>query len=373
VITVGVELGARRYDVRIGAFDADDAAAALAAALGDTTGVAVLVDSGLAEASSRVAPLVAALGKKLPHVARRDLPAGEASKNLREIERTTEWLAAEGFDRRATVIGVGGGATTDHAGFAAAIYLRGVAFAACPTTLLAMVDASVGGKTGVDLGAGKNLVGAFHQPRAVIADLGFLESLPGRERIAGLAEIIKCGFIVDSKLLATIEDWTPGTSEEPYRAERYLPLIAGAVRVKAEVVAEDEHEGGRRAILNFGHTVGHAVEAASGYALLHGEAIALGMIAALSFGAGRGINPPSLVERARRVLSAVGLPTDVERRLDAAVLARVSVDKKRRAGKIRFVFCPAAGETRLEDVTADDLVSHFLSSPGGAKTIGSGS
>jgi 3-dehydroquinate synthase len=373
-ITVGVELGARRYDVRIGAFDADGVAAALAEALSGTTGVAVLVDGGLARSSPRVAPLLAALARRLPRVARRDLPGGEASKNLAEIERTAEWLADEGFDRRATVIGVGGGATTDHAGFSAAVYLRGVGFAACPTTLLAMVDASVGGKTGVDLRAGKNLVGAFHQPRAVVADVGFLESLPARERIAGLAEVIKCGFIADPALLAGIEAWPARASEAPVdsQAGRYLGLIAGAVRVKAEVVAEDEHEGGRRAILNFGHTIGHAVEAASGYDLLHGEAVSLGMVAALSFGVARGITPAALVERARRVLSAVGLPIDVERRLDAAVLARVGVDKKRRAGKIRFVFCPAAGETRLEDVTADDLVSHFLSSPGGAKTIGPG-
>jgi 3-dehydroquinate synthetase len=141
------------------------------------------------------------------------------------------------------------------------------------------------------------------------------------------------------------------------------------VRVKAEVVAEDEHEGGRRAILNFGHTVGHALEAASGYELLHGEAVSLGMVAALSFGAARGITPPPLVDRARRVLASVGLPVDVERRLDAAVLARVGVDKKRRAGKIRFVFCPAAGQTRLEDVTADELAAHFL----GGKTAGASS
>ncbi len=143
------------------------------------------------------------------------------------------------------------------------------------------------------------------------------------------------------------------------------------MRVKAEVVAEDEHEGGRRAILNFGHTVGHAVEAASGYDLLHGEAVSLGMIAALSFGIARGITPAPLIERARRVLTAVGLPVDVERRLDASVLARVGVDKKRRGGKIRFVFVPAPGETRFEDVTADEVSSHFLSLPGGAKTIGS--
>ena len=375
MISVGVELGERRYDVRIGTFDdplgADAAADILVAALGPaTTGVAVLVDGDLAKRSPRVDPLVAAIARRV-RVARRNLPAGEASKTMDEIASTNEWLASEGFDRRAAVVGIGGGATTDHAGFAAAIYLRGVAFAAFPTTLLAMVDASVGGKTGVDLRAGKNLVGAFHQPKAVIADLAFLETLPARERIAGLAEVIKCGFIADTAMLAEIEAWPRAASEAPYAAERYLSLIAGAVRVKAEVVAEDEHEGGRRAILNFGHTIGHAVEAASGYDLLHGEAVSLGMIAALSFGAARGITPPALVERARRVLTSVGLPIDVERRLDAAVLARVSVDKKRRGGKIRFVFVPAPGETRLEDVTADELKAHFLSSLGGAKTIGS--
>jgi 3-dehydroquinate synthase len=375
MITVGVELGARRYDVRIGSFDPDAAdaaggpdgpdaiAAALAAALGGTTGVAVLVDGGLGRCSPRVEPLLAALARRLPHVERYDLPAGEACKNLSEIERTTEWLASRGFDRRSSVVGVGGGATTDHAGFVAAIYLRGVRFAACPTTLLAMVDASVGGKTGVDLAAGKNLVGAFHQPRAVIADLGFLRTLPPRELVAGMAEIIKCGLIADAGLLAAVEAQVAAPAA--LAPERYRDLIAGAVRVKAEVVAEDEHEGGRRAILNFGHTVGHALEAASGYALLHGEAVSLGMIAALSFGVARGITPAALEERARRVLSAVGLPVDVERRLDASVLARVGVDKKRQGSKIRFVFCPAVGETRLEDVTADELVSHFLSSPGG--------
>jgi 3-dehydroquinate synthetase len=136
------------------------------------------------------------------------------------------------------------------------------------------------------------------------------------------------------------------------------------VRVKADVVAEDEHEGGRRAILNFGHTVGHAVEAASGYDLLHGEAVSLGMMAALSFGVARGITPPPLVERAGRLLTAVGLPTDVERRLDAGVLARVTVDKKRRGSKIRFVFVPAAGQTRLEDVTPDEIAAHFLRGEG---------
>jgi len=203
--TVGVELGARRYDVRIGAISPAEAATAITRAFGAVTGVAVLVDEAVGARSPRVAPLVEALRARLPNVKQRDLRAGEACKTLAEIERTTEWLAQEGYDRRGAVVGVGGGAATDHAGFAAAVYLRGVRFALVPTTLLAMVDASVGGKTAVDLPAGKNLVGAFHQPSAVIADLGFLDTLPARERRAGLAEVVKCGFIADSELLRVLE------------------------------------------------------------------------------------------------------------------------------------------------------------------------
>jgi 3-dehydroquinate synthase len=353
-ITVPVELGARRYEVRIGRFEAAAVAEALAAALTPTTGVAVLVDGDLGARSPRAGQLCEALAARLPAVARRDLPAGEASKTLAEIECTTEWLAARGYDRRGAVVGLGGGATTDHAGFAAAIYLRGVRFALCPTTLLAMVDASVGGKTGVDLAAGKNLVGAFHQPRAVIADLGFLETLPARERIAGLAEVVKCGFIADPELLALLEQ-----TGADIPAETYAELVARAVRVKAAVVAEDETEGGRRAILNFGHTLGHALEAASGYGLLHGEAVSLGMIAALSLGAARGETPPELVERAKAVLARLGLPVDLEGRLTPDVLARIGVDKKRAGRAIKFVFCPAPGQTRLVDVRPEEIAGHF--------------
>jgi 3-dehydroquinate synthase len=349
--TVRVELGARAYDVRIGTFSPAAVAETIAAALDPaTTGVAVMVDEALGARSPRVAPLVAALAARLPHVERLDLRAGEACKNLTELERTVEWLAARGYDRRTAVVGIGGGAATDHAGFAAAIYLRGVPFALCPTTLLAMVDASVGGKTGVDLAAGKNLVGAFHQPRAVIADVGFLDTLPVRERTAGLAEVVKCGFIADAPLLDTFESAPPELTPAII-----VESILRAVRVKAEVVAADEHEGGRRATLNFGHTVGHALEAASGYGLLHGEAVALGMVAALDVGAALGVGPPALAARARALLTRLGLPVDYERRLDDEVMVRLSVDKKRRGGVIRFVFCPAAGETRLVDVSPQEL------------------
>jgi len=167
----------------------------IATALGKPTGVAVLVDSRLGQVSARVQPLVEALAARLPRVRRLDLPAGESCKTLAAIEKTCDWLADNGYDRGAALLGIGGGATSDHTGFAAAIYLRGVAYATFPTTLLAMVDASVGGKTGVDIAAGKNLVGAFHQPRAVVADLGFLDSLPSREIAAGMAEVVKAGLI----------------------------------------------------------------------------------------------------------------------------------------------------------------------------------
>ena len=316
-----------------------------------TTGVALLVDGGLAT-HARTEALVAALVARLPGVNRLNLRAGEACKSLTEIEKTAEWLAGRGYDRRAAIVGIGGGATTDHAGFAAAVYLRGVQFATIPTTLLAMVDASVGGKTGVDLAAGKNLVGAFHQPKAVIADLGFLDTLPLRERAAGLAEVVKCGFIADPTILELVEKNAPDFSPALVRE-----LVARAVRVKAEVVAEDETESGRRAILNFGHTVGHALESASNYGLLHGEAVALGMVAALELGTALGVGPRALAERAVALLARLSLPVDSARRLDADVMSRVTVDKKRRGNTIRFVLCPKPGETLLRDLTPKEIAS----------------
>src|SRR5262245_9529466 len=353
--TVYVALGERSYDVTIGAFGPTHVADTLVAALAPkNTGVAVLIDAQVAERSVRARELIAALAERLLRVDRLDLRAGEACKSLTEIEKTCEWLAAHGYDRRAAVIGIGGGAATDHAGFAAAVYLRGVPFALVPTTLLAMVDASVGGKTGGDLGAGQNLGGAFHQPRAVVADVGFLETLPARERIAGLAEVVKCGFIVDAGLLDLLEQ-----SGADLTVEQHQEVITRAVRVKADVVASDETESGRRAILNFGHTVGHALEAASGYGLLHGEAVALGMVAALDLGAVLGISAPALGERARRLLARLGLPIDYERRFDAQAQAGITVDKKRRGSTIRFVFVPAAGETRLVEIAPADIVAHL--------------
>jgi 3-dehydroquinate synthase len=347
---ITVPLGARSYEVRVGTFDAAGAAQALAGALGKPTGVAVLVDAQVAAASPRVAPLVAALAERLPRVRRCDLPSGESCKTLANVERTCQWLADNGYDRGAAVVGIGGGATTDHAGFAAAVYLRGIPFALCPTTLLAMVDASVGGKTGVDLPAGKNLVGAFHQPRLVLADLGFLDTLPARELTSGMAEVVKAGLIADAPLFARLEA-VPVPLSGPVLAE----IIAAAVKVKVEVVTSDEREGGRRAILNFGHTLGHALEAESAYALLHGEAVALGMMAALALGHARGVTDPALPPRTAALLGRLGLPVDVAGRVTPAVLSRVEVDKKRRADNVQFIFVPRLGQSVVEEIALEDL------------------
>jgi shikimate kinase / 3-dehydroquinate synthase len=356
VTTISVPLGQRSYHVCIAPAGATDMAQKIAAALGKPTGVAVLVDSRLGQLSPRVQPLVEALAACLPRVRRLDLPAGESCKTLAAIERTCDWLADNGYDRGAALVGIGGGATSDHTGFAAAIYLRGIVYATCPTTLLAMVDASVGGKTGVDIAAGKNLVGAFYQPRAVMADPGFLDSLPSREFAAGMTEVVKAGLIADAALLDTLEAQAGAAMPAAVLAK----IIEAAVRVKVEVVAADERESGRRAVLNFGHTVGHAIEAASGFQLLHGEAVSLGMIAALALGIARGVTEPGLLGRVTALLARLGLPVDVKHQLSADVLARMEVDKKRRSDAVRFVLVPRPGQAVIEGIALDELKRELL-------------
>jgi 3-dehydroquinate synthase len=351
VTTISVPLGPRSYDVCIAPADATDTAKKIAAALGKPTGVAALVDSRLGQLSPRVQPLIDALAAHLPGVRRLDLPAGESCKSLAAIEHTCGWLADNGYDRGAALVGIGGGATSDHTGFAAAIYLRGIAYATCPTTLLAMVDASVGGKTGVDIAAGKNLVGAFHQPRAVVADPAFLDSLPSREIAAGMAEAVKAGLIADPALLDTLE----AQAGAAIPAAALAKIIEAAVRVKVDVVVADERESGRRAILNFGHTVGHAIEAASAFQLLHGEAVSLGMIAALALGVACGVTEPGLLARTTALLARLGLPVDVKHRLTADVLDRVEVDKKRVSDTVRFVLVPCPGQVIIQGIALDEL------------------
>jgi len=353
MFTIPVPLGDRTYNVIIGDVSIDVTADCLAKVLARSTGVAVLVDENLGRLNPRVGLLIAALTKRLPRVERFDLPAGETCKTFAQLERTCEWMASQGFDRGAAIVAVGGGATSDHAGFAASVYLRGIQFAVIPTTLLAMVDASVGGKTAVDLKAGKNLVGAFHQPRLVVADLNFLDSLPARELAAGMAEVVKAALISDAPLFAMLEAQTKPAHEWP--REQLADAIASAVKVKVGVVSEDERESGRRAILNFGHTLGHAMEAGSQYGLLHGEAVSLGMLAALRLGELRGKSPTDLRTRTEKVLNTLALPTDVAKHLTASVMKHVEVDKKRRSNDIRFVFVPFVGDAILDDVPLAEL------------------
>jgi len=358
VTTLRVPLAERSYDVHIANFSVDEVADRIVASIGKPSGVAVLVDERVAQVSPRVPALMSALSGRLPKVQRHLLPRGESCKNLESVERTCQWLAESGYDRGSVVVGIGGGAATDHAGFVAAVYLRGVAFALCPTTLLATVDASVGGKTGVDIAAGKNLVGAFYQPRVVVADLSFFETLPKRELVAGMAEVVKAGLIADQALFAKLE----AEGAAAYVPDSLAAAITAAVAVKVAVVGEDERESGRRAILNFGHTVGHAIEAASGYELLHGEAVSLGMVAALAVGEARGVTRPGLGERVRALLARLSLPVDVKARLSAEVLVRIEVDKKRRTDAVRFVLVPRPGEAILCDIPLQELKEQVLAS-----------
>ena len=274
--------------------------------------------------------------------------AGEAQKHLGTVERLCRQLAVRGFDRKDGLLALGGGVTGDITGFVAAIYMRGIAFVQLPTTLLAQVDSSVGGKTGVDIPEGKNLVGAFYQPRAVYIDPRVLASLPRAELLGGLAEVIKYGVIRDPDFFAYLESHRQAVLDlDPKTLET---IIARSCAIKAEVVAQDEREGDVRRILNFGHTIGHAVEAASGYRLAHGMAVAIGMAAVARLAALMGVLPPGDRDRLIALLDAYGLPTAIPPGYDPAVLRRfLLTDKKTVSGRPVFVLPRAIGEVFMTD------------------------
>lgn len=264
------------------------------------------------------------------------VPAGEWSKTRETWAALTDAMLAAGFGRDTTVVAVGGGVVGDLAGFVAATYLRGVPFVQVPTSLLAMVDASVGGKVGVDTPAGKNLVGAFHQPAAVVIDPDVLRTLPVEHRRAGLAEILKHGVIADECYLAEVEAQLPHLlSDEP--GEALTAAIARSVEIKSAVVTQDEREAGVRKALNFGHTLGHAIEQLSGYTLLHGEAIAIGMVAEAALGERVGVTEPGTAARVEQAVRSAGLPLTVPGGMTApAILAATRSDKKARAGAVEY-------------------------------------
>jgi 3-dehydroquinate synthase len=276
-----------------------------------------------------------------------EIPDAEASKTAAVVDFCWNALGSEGFTRNDAIVSLGGGATTDVAGFIAATWLRGVRIVHIPTTLLAMVDASIGGKTGINTSAGKNLVGSFYSPTAVLCDLGFLASLPRADYVAGLAEIIKAGFIRDPLILDAIEadPSAAATPRWPLAAE----VIARAIRVKADVVSVDMKEAAAvgREILNYGHTLGHAIERLENYTWRHGDAVSVGMVfaAELSHRAGRASR--ELVDRHRRILNAVGLPISYHADNFEDLLDAMRIDKKSRGATLRFVVLDAVATPSL--------------------------
>ena len=289
------------------------------------------------------------------------VPAGEKSKCLAVVEKCFDHLAAHRLERKSFIVALGGGVVGDLAGFVAATYLRGVPFVQVPTTLLAQVDSSVGGKTGVNLKAGKNLVGAFYQPRLVLCDLDTLATLPEREYVSGLAEVIKYGVIYDAVLFARLERHLPQLlRREP---GTLASVVARCCEIKAAVVGEDETETGLRAILNFGHTIGHAIENSSGYGkFLHGEAIAIGQVAAARLS--QAILGLSSLEtdRIQALLVRAGLPVTL--RLDAVrrrkLLRAMKLDKKVSAGEVKFVLAEKIGKVAWNQSVPAAALSRVL-------------
>jgi 3-dehydroquinate synthase len=291
------------------------------------------------------------------------VPAGEASKSLAQAYNLYSSCINAGLERSSVIIALGGGVIGDLAGFVAATYLRGIAFVQVPTTLLSQVDSSIGGKTGVDLPQGKNLVGAFHQPQLVVVDLDALSSLPRRELAAGMAEVVKHAVIRDAGFLHYLES----TTDQILSLD---PSVMGAVverncQIKGEVVAADERESGLRAILNFGHTVGHAVEASMGFGgWLHGECVAVGMMAATALATEtRILQEPELRARLERLLQRLGLPIRLPQGVNAATLAdAMQRDKKVQAGRIHWVLPVRAGEVTVTPNVPWDAVQRALES-----------
>lgn len=289
------------------------------------------------------------------------VPAGETAKSLATVRACYDQLAVHRLERKSFVVALGGGVVGDLAGFVAATYLRGIPFVQVPTTLLAQVDSSVGGKVGVNLTAGKNLVGAFHQPRLVLCDLDTLSTLPRREYRAGLAEVIKYGIIYDSALFQRLEADLPMLLA---RAPRTLgAVVARCCEIKAEVVGQDETETGVRAILNFGHTIGHALEAISHYGhYLHGEAIAIGQVAAARLSSALLGLSAEEADRITRLFERAGLPTqlklNVQRR--ARLLAAMKHDKKVSAGEVKFVLASRIGRVEFGQKVSAALLETVL-------------
>jgi 3-dehydroquinate synthase len=361
---VVVGLGDRAYEVTIGEGLIADAGSRIAPllkrrrtavvsdetvwALHGATLTAALDDAGIA-----VLPVI--------------LPPGEETKSWEELARLTDALLALELDRSDVITAFGGGVVGDLAGFAAAVYKRGIGFIQIPTTLLAQVDSSVGGKTAIDTPRGKNLVGAFHQPKLVLADLSVLSTLPDREMRAGYAEVIKYGLLGDFAFFEWLErNGARVLAREP---EALGHAVARSVEMKAEIVAQDETEQDRRALLNLGHTFGHALEAETGFGLRHGEAVAAGQAMAFRFSAGLGFCPGQDAERASAAIAAAGLPTRLDEAADRpfgadALMAHMAQDKKASGGELTFILAQGIGRAMVVKGVEPARLRDFLIAEG---------
>lgn len=352
--TLTVELGTRSYPIHIGSGLLNDPDLYRP----HLRGSQIMIVTNETVAPLYLAPVRQALDGL--HVREIILPDGEVYKTLEVWNRIFDALLAERFARDCTLIALGGGVVGDMAGFAAACYQRGVDFIQVPTTLLAQVDSSVGGKTGINHPAGKNMIGAFHQPRAVIADTDTLGTLPQRELSAGLAEVLKYGFIRDAEFLDWLECHMTGLmSRDP---DALAHAIQRSCEVKAQIVAEDEFESGSRALLNLGHTFGHAIETGVGYGeWLHGEAVGAGICLAAALSARLGWLTEAEVERTYRLIAGAGLPTARPENLaPERMLELMAVDKKVLAGRLRLVLLRQLGEAVVTSEFDRDALAHVL-------------
>jgi 3-dehydroquinate synthase len=358
---IPVTLGERSYTIHTGS-NILNRAGELLAPFAERV-VPVVTDSHVAPLHfDRVAASLQKAGLKTRAIV---LPAGEETKGFRELERLVAELLDSGIDRGTLIVALGGGVIGDITGFAAGILKRGIGYAQIPTTLLAQVDSSVGGKTAINMRQGKNLVGLFHQPKIVIADVDALRTLPRRELTAGYAEVAKYGALGDAAFFAWLE--ANGTDALAGDAEKLTRIVAHSCRMKAEIVARDERESGDRALLNLGHTFAHALEAATGYSgrLLHGEAVAIGVVLAFQLSAQLGLAPQSDAERLRVHLHAMSLPVDIgdipgERPDTDTLLFHMMHDKKAKHGKLTLVLVRGLGHAFTSNDVPVDAVRTLL-------------
>ncbi|HEY2482145.1 MAG TPA: 3-dehydroquinate synthase [Caulobacteraceae bacterium] len=364
--TTRVALAGQSYEVVIGAGVIGEAGARIGPLLARPR-VAVVADETVNALHG--AQLSEALGGAGIEAASVTIPPGETAKSFSGLERLCDELLALEFERGDLIVAFGGGVVGDLAGLAAAIFKRGIDFVQIPTTLLAQVDSSVGGKTAIDTPRGKNLIGVFHQPRLVLADLALLDTLPARELRCGYAEVIKYGLLGDADFFAWLEaNGGRALAREP---EALSEAVERSVAMKAQIVGQDEREGGVRALLNLGHTFAHALEAESGFgeALKHGEAVAVGCAMAFRFSVQLGLCPPADAERAQRAIAAAGLPARLSdlalpAPTAAALVSRMAQDKKAKAGRLTFILVRGIGQAFAADGVDGGAVTAFLLTEG---------